>query len=1497
MGTKTFSKKLIAFVSAVTLSIGATLGATSLNLTDIFSKDSEIVASATGQVSGGGRPASGLQQAQPGQVTLSHSVGCRIYLAKNSIFTRDPKGITTSTVSELDVYKDCAVYELSGEYGKYVNDSTLDLNRFGTGGKAFTVDQKQILSTNAGFNNSERAWNFAEVLYSNSGVTPFSHDGGAGCMSSLATWANDTFSDSALGEKDKSYAGLNTFLTKYRARLGDSNYVGHGLPKSVSEFIQGKWSIVVEPLILTKANGGVYAISFNDFIRPQDTQTTFSGGSFAIINGQNSYIGSGCAWKYFYDKDNKSISRYNNDGVGKVVYATLGEFYADFVYSNATGNHVINTSKSDGGKCAGFGVFATSASFTTGYKSAKVNKNFAFYTKALTADGKTVGVETQENQDSTLKKKGTSKLHGYNEGCGQTTVTNTDVCTRYIIFDENNPTDTGATASWFKSSADLKFNNIGFYTWSSKYRPEYETLKGKDVNYATGADAQVGTKGGSLNFKKLYSRMLGGEKNLSSNDSAASDIRNSIGNYVPIQAYTSVLAYKTNTKTSLSNLYASMDSSKIHVASRKVVTSSGQTDFELGSNYTAYLYYGDSKSRSSLDSIALDIANKMSNGIGALNHTSYAGGKKDVITMGEEVSKNGSSRSSSEMALNSMMNMSTAGLVNSGVSVNAAGDTYGSDKDTKQSKIGISVEMLVPEILVKSYAQIIHRDKSGKITLSKKYVSDPYSIYTDYAEFNGLIGDVTSSLKGKTSFMLAFPNKSAYADYSLENTDGSTVANSVFPTWTLSSQLGYAMLTKFAKVALSSTDTDILVRPTSWYGDIVIPAELRAAADGSKFTGFTLYYIVDEYETPVRDTTMNLKANELNYIYPTTLGDTRGVLIKTISTTYLNTFNIDKNTSKDNSYSGTLIDAEKSSKGINLLYSTLPINGKPQLFDLEAKDRKSFTNITTNVTLNHAVNMVRGSYNDKYVVSSFNKANTNFAGTHFYNDVLRLSIGNVGSSVPSSIGSGKTGVSATGYDRFRWSCDRAASIGYDVVSNGQTYHFTYSATPFEGGQSQTNAGYNVNETVNRYVTVDKSTASNATSGMISTGRVKATNSAYGYRAYSVKNYDKTFKFYPEVAMSAWKYDDSTGVLNSYSDVTHGTVYVLGEKVRSLKATAMYGIAVNGAANGKNLAGATKSDTVAAGSDAKALSKKFNNLQVIYAGGNVNVAASGNFSIDLSGFALDQIDKDKDKKLVTSNGNGVYTDVVSDNSNLKKTWGSDAYDAQSEYQKWVEEVKNSLAVDMSLQVSKDLNGQNVVKNYNGYKASVGKVDGGNIESTTSYALTYKNGVVVEDTAYAELIKALRQYAGVSSDAEAKALFEASGINKEILSSIESSTNGSSEKVDGFAGDHWYDETVRTFVVRYYKCAPIKMSNITVSDKIDINAGPSQSTKSKTLFSNGYVGKWYLTVYLKSANSAMPSLTLYDAKKQNYDADSVLIAKQHVEQADFVIPDATTADARK
>ena len=170
--------------------------------------------------------------------------------------------------------------------------------------------------------------------------------------------------------------------------------------------------------------------------------------------------------------------------------------------------------------------------------------------------------------------------------------------------------------------------------------------------------------------------------------------------------------------------------------------------------------------------------------------------------------------------------------------------------------------------------------------------------------------------------------------------------------------------------------------------------------------------------------------------------------------------------------------------------------------------------------------------------------------------------------------------------------------------------------------------------------------------------------------------------------------------------------------------------------------------------------------------------------------------------------------------------------------------------------------------------------------------YANGAVVEDTAYAQLIQAIMNQANVSQ-AEARNIFEESGINQSILNSIESSTNGKSGTANGFT-ENWYDETVRTFVVRYYQCSPIKIQSVNVSDKIDINAGPSQTG---TLFSNGYVGTWTMTVYMNKTNASMPSLNIYNPKNPNYNADSVLVAKQPISGADFVISDATTADARR
>lgn len=1486
MGTKTFSKKLIAFVSAVVMSASLAAYVPSGVLQKFNLGNTDITASALGGEGGNntGNTGGGDNAGATAGITVtgSSNTGLRFYFAHDSIYTgTSSHNVEFQSAGYLNTGKPFALYWLSsgGAYSDaiwngtckaYTDDGTIEIS------KSQIIEHSNRSNLGYFFDNSSRnGVSYADMWTHKS----FGDYAVAKNLSSISNWCNTELRDNMDADK------LDYFIKQFAAKFnGNRNYSGSMLPTDLDSYLEGDWSIVVEPVVILGATNtsDKFVVSLNDFYKPQNYQTK----GVAVADGRNIYAtyGSQLAKGSFGAVYNHQIGGKDQTICGSLIDGALGSFYMDFD-SKIAGSHVstkhnvgvpcVNGNGADIAKSEarwvlrGFSIFSHREDESFASKKVRINKNISLFSNSI----KPSGTSKMSTRVSGNENKGNVVLAEYKK-------------------------DKSVTSVSGKNNSELlqSLHGLDWYTGNAN--------KGNLMFYKTGADLgtfKFANKDAKTfpaeNPDSMYTRLVGySHKELDKSG------------YIMTELYLG--EYSANTSESkISNLYNyfinsfAMQSCNAITKTTFVGTNNqNEGTYSFGNNYSAKLTYTDNGVVGDLSDAAWSIAKSF--------HAGVTGSGASITPFYHHFGTTWDMSSTKSSIANSV----TYALNNSKVAIkkgrNGAADTYGK-KSNDASKIGVTIQALVPDQKVTSYKQTIHRDKDGKVTYSKPEEIGTYSIYKE-----GVRVEVPFVQTAQSEFCVVVPNTKASGDLTLASTytgsandtkSGRRFGEAVFGTSApYNTANGLARLsgmvrTIFAGVVTNTSDLSGAVVPVAAFGQTSL--SLRAYSDidneagTNQYCGYTVYIIEDDMVQANQNVEMTLASHNLNYVYPSLLGDSKGHFIRTLKasdTNGMTYFEI----SKTNDYKGTLIDNEKATKGITLLYGQydLPYGSKtyPQIFALEATNPKIFRGVTESVTLNHAVSMTRGSFGDKYVVSSFSKSNTNFANTSFYTDVLKMSVGNVGSTAPKNINSGKTGVFANGYDQFRWACNRAALVLNHTRDGGATYS---EITPFTSGESQKDAGYNVSETINRYVTVDKPTASNATSGMISTGRVKATNSAYGYRAYSVKNYDKTFKFYPEVAMSAWKYDDSTGVIKSYSDVTHGTVYVLGEKVRSLKATAMYGIAVNGAANGKNLAGATKSDTVAAGSDAKALSKKFNNLQVIYAGGNVNVAASGNFSIDLSGFALDQIDKDKDKKLVTSNGNGVYTDVVSDNSNLKKTWGSDAYDAQSEYQKWVEEVKNSLAVDMSLQVSKDLNGGNVVKTYNGYKASVGKVDGGNIESTTSYALTYKNGVVVEDTAYAELIKALRQYAGVSSDAEAKALFEASGINKEILSSIESSTNGSSEKVDGFAGDHWYDETVRTFVVRYYKCAPIKMSNITVSDKIDINAGPSQNTKSKTLFSNGYVGKWYLTVYLKSANSSMPSLTLYDAKKQNYDADSVLIAKQHVEQADFVIPDATTADARK
>ena len=142
-----------------------------------------------------------------------------------------------------------------------------------------------------------------------------------------------------------------------------------------------------------------------------------------------------------------------------------------------------------------------------------------------------------------------------------------------------------------------------------------------------------------------------------------------------------------------------------------------------------------------------------------------------------------------------------------------------------------------------------------------------------------------------------------------------------------------------------------------------------------------------------------------------------------------------------------------------------------------------------------------------------------------------------------------------------------------------------------------------------------------------------------------------------------------------------------------------------------------------------------------------------------------------------------------------------------------------------------------------------------------------------------------------------------MSASILEAIESSTdsdNGS--EVVGIYGDKkWYDEEVRSFVIREYNTTPLKIDNILVSDKVDITAGPSQTGDTAAdLFANGYRATWSATIYLNKTNSAYPDMVAYNPTMGNLTAaiesGSVLAYGLKINGADFVISDATTSDMR-
>lgn len=430
----------------------------------------------------------------------------------------------------------------------------------------------------------------------------------------------------------------------------------------------------------------------------------------------------------------------------------------------------------------------------------------------------------------------------------------------------------------------------------------------------------------------------------------------------------------------------------------------------------------------------------------------------------------------------------------------------------------------------------------------------------------------------------------------------------------------------------------------------------------------------------------------------------------------------------------------------------------------------------------------------------------------------------------------------------------------------------------------------------------------ATNANKPTGATKKDTNEYRYATVN-RNSNVSLSFYPENYMVC-KIGGTVFDTSAYKYVT-----VMSEVKRKAQSSSLYLVKVNtDIADDSTITGSTYSDTMQGGT-----SSLGSNKVSIPAGSDVTVLADPtNVKIDLFGYALDIIDSSKDSIMKTGSHSSLsYGSVVKSGANVASAWGnaSDHADKlKSNFTTWADNVMKveNFGADFVLDVNNDTKGTN-------FSATIGKVNhtSGAVEDGV-YNIVVENGAIVESArAYQNMITQLAADYDCSYD-EANALFKDSQIYTAILNAIESSTSSfnTSGKTTGVAeswtstlgnGNNWYDEKVRTFVIRRYTNLGNTLSDITATDKLDYSLAPTGDASGKENASAGtaYDAKWSLNLFFNSAKKSdldkliFENGTYFDPSTNTdvtgaNNAYTVLINKTPVKNADFLIPASSTSN---
>lgn len=408
-------------------------------------------------------------------------------------------------------------------------------------------------------------------------------------------------------------------------------------------------------------------------------------------------------------------------------------------------------------------------------------------------------------------------------------------------------------------------------------------------------------------------------------------------------------------------------------------------------------------------------------------------------------------------------------------------------------------------------------------------------------------------------------------------------------------------------------------------------------------------------------------------------------------------------------------------------------------------------------------------------------------------------------------------------------------------------------------------------------------------------------------------------YYPEVEMRAHKHSGETvGSTSDYissqtakpMDGGNFEIMTIGEEMRQSYSSSMYIFRLKKAVAGSDVKGKLWSDGTATGVAADKLS---GGLPVIYAGSDITLTADTTFDVLMYGYSLDVIKSGDNLKGTT------YNTVVADNSSVYNTWGNSTsqQDLKKAFKTWAEDMTkvDRWAADLELDVS-GLAGY-TPKQYNNFSASVGKIEkvsgGGKVDVSEKevYQLEIRKGKVVEDNeSFKQFLEQLRKDYDLDTVDQAKEVFYKSGLHTAILNAIEhvesdENTSQADPKGNLGANGHWYDEQVKTIVIRRYEATPMRISNIALQDKVDFGAAPDADSRFSNKDGNmtkAVTGQWFLTLHMQDLPKWMQEnhCSEYKAAQrsstvaQSIDTMTTIIDKIYIDGCDFKIPNGQTTE---